>query len=125
MISAPIYIFCSAIAIFFLYVSYKSNFDNALRAGKGAGGTQALKLKVTTRMVSTIAMCAMVLGLTFGFGMWGNKGFQDFLNADPMGLLFLLVWASTLIGCRIAGMRNFLFVSNCNETCNCGGAGDE
>ena len=104
MIPVSVYIFCSLLAIFFLWVSYKSNLDSALNTNKGTHGIQELRLKVMLRIASMIFVCAVVLGVVFGLVLLGDKSLQEFLKVDPMGLFFLLVWVSTLCGCRIAGM---------------------
>ena len=98
MIPITVYILFSAFCIWFLRFTYRGMVKEALKSGENRDDTQAVRKNVVIKIASLIFLIAIVSGCGFGYLMWEVEAFQELVEVEPMGLLFLLLCFSTVFG---------------------------
>ena len=101
MIPITLYILFSTVCVWFLRFTYRGLVTEALNSGENRYKTQAVRINVMINIASLIFLIAIVAGCGISYLMWEVEAFQELVEVEPMGLLFLLLCFSTVFACRI------------------------
>jgi len=101
MIPITLYILFASVCIWLIRFTYRGLVTEALNSGENRYNTQAVRINVMINIASLIFLIATVAGCGIGYLMWEVEAFQELVEVEPMGLLFLLLFFSAVFACRI------------------------